>query len=753
MPLAAGTRLGPYEVSAQIGAGGMGEVYKARDTRLDRTVAIKVLPAGLATDQQFRDRFDREARAISVLEHPHICALYDVGQQDGTVFLVMQYLEGETLEDRLAKGPLPLDQALKAAIEIASALDKAHCTGFVHRDLKPGNIMLTTTGVKLLDFGLAKATTPIDADASTRLSELALTSPGMIVGTVQYMAPEQIEGKPTDARTDIFAFGAVLFEMLCGRKAFEGDTQANVMAAILERNPPLPSSLASHTPSAVDRLVRTCLAKHPNERWQTAANLVRQLQAKDSGVAAPRPKRVSKIVDSLAVLPFVNASQDPGTEYLSEGITESLINAFSQLPNLRVIPRTSAFRYKDRQTDPIAVGRDLNVRAVLTGKVLQREDTLIVQAELLDIPKESQVWGGQYNRKLADVFAVQQEISEEILAKLRLRLTAEEKRRLTKRPTKTSEVYQLYLKGRYHWARRTADGIQKGIEYFQRAIDADPNYALAYTGVADGYILLNYYGLPSKQASPHVKSAAAKAIAIDSKLAEAHTSFAMATYLYDWDWPVAERSFKQALDLNPKYWEAHDWYALSLAAVGQFDEAIAEMERAMDLDPLSLVLHHHAAWIFILARDYDRAIELSGTALEMEPNFGLSHLWMGKAYGQKHMHEEAIAALQKAARLLPESVFSGALGYAYAAAGRRADAEEYIRHLERLSAEQYLEPYNRAAIFAGLGDTERALEWLQRAYNDRSIWLASFVTGDPSLDSLRTDVRFDSLVRPFKVSR
>jgi tetratricopeptide (TPR) repeat protein len=313
-------------------------------------------------------------------------------------------------------------------------------------------------------------------------------------------------------------------------------------------------------------------------------------------------------------------------------------------------------------------------------------------------------------------------------------------------------VYQLYLKGRYHWARRTAHGIQKGIEYFQRAIDADPNYALAYTGVADGYILLNYYGLPSNQAAPHAKSAAAKAVAIDSKLAEAHTSLAFAKYVYDWDWPGAERSFKQALDLNPEYWEAHDWYAMILAAVGRFDQAIPELERAMDLDPLSLVLHHHAAWIFILARDYDRAIEVSRTALEMEPNFGLSHMWMGKAYGQKHMHEEAIAALQKATLLLPESVFSGALGYAYAAAGRRAEAEEYLRHLETLSAEQYLDPYNRAAIFAGLGDTERALEWLQRAYDDRSIWLASFVTGDPWFDSLRADVRFDTLVRPFRVS-
>jgi serine/threonine protein kinase/tetratricopeptide (TPR) repeat protein len=731
----------------------MGEVYKARDTRLNRSVAIKALTPALAKDPQFRARFDREARAISILDHPHICALYDVGQQDGTAFLVMAYLEGETLQDRLARGALPLHQALTTAIEIAAALDAAHRAGIVHRDLKPGNIMLTTTGVKLLDFGLAKAITPGDPDAPTQVSDRDVTSPGMILGTVRYMAPEQIEGKPVDARADLFAFGAILFEMLCGRKAFEGETQANVMAAILERHPPDPSRL-SRMPSALDRLVQVCLAKTPANRFQSAADIVRQLQeAKDSGQAAVRRKRVSRNVDSLAVLPFVNASHDPGTEYLSEGITESLINAFSQIPNLRVIPRTSAFHYKDRQTDPIAVGRDLDVRALLTGKVLQREDTLIVQAELLDVPKGSQVWGGQYNRKLADIFAVQQDISDEIVGKLRLRLTPEDKRRLTKRPTKTSEVYQLYLKGRYHWARRTADGIQKGIEFFQRAIDADPNYALAYTGVVGGYVLLNYYGLPTSQAAPHVKSAAARAVAIDSDLAEAHTSLAFATYVYDWDWRRAEQSFERALDLNPRHCEAHDWYALTLAAIGRFAEAVAEIERAMELDPLSLPIHHHAAWIFILARDYDRAIEVSRAALEMEPNFGLSHLWMGKAFGQKRMYEEALAALKKAAQSLPESVVSGALGYAYAVAGRRTRAEQYLRNLETLSAEQYLEPYNRAAIFAGLGDTDRALEWLQRAYDDRSIWLASFVTGDPWFDALRGDSRFDELVRPFRVRR
>ena len=752
MALSAGTRLGPYVILAPLGAGGMGEVYKARDTRLDRTVAIKVLPAALASDPQFRERFDREAKAISQLNHPHICTLHDIGSQDGVDFLVMEYLEGETLARRLEKGPLPLDQVLTLAIQIADALATAHRTGITHRDLKPANLMLTKAGAKVLDFGLAKVSAPVDADGPTKLLPGPdLTTPGMILGTVQYMAPEQIEGKHADARTDIFAFGVVLFEMLSGKKAFTGANHASLMAAILEREPPSLSSLQPLTPRVLDRLVSTCLAKDPDDRWQTARDLVRELQwTSDAGGAVPRPRRNVKSVDSLAVLPLVNASGDPETEYLSDGITESLINSLSQLPNLRVIPRTSAFRYKDRQADPLCAGRDLNVRAVLTGKVLQRGDSLIVQAELVDVGNESQIWGGQYNRKLVDIFALQEDIAQEILERLRVRLTGEEKRRLVKRPSKSAEAYQLYLKGRYYWSKRTAEGLQRGIEYFQQTIKADKNYALAYTGLADSYMVLNYYGLPSREAGPRAKAAAERAVEIDDRLAEAHTSLAFATLLYDWDWLRAERGFKRAIDLNPGYWEAHDWYALSFAAVGRFEEAIGEMKRAQELDPLSLVLHHHAAWVFILAREYGRAIEQSRTALEMEPNFGLAHVWLGKALEQEHMYEEAIAALHEALRLLSEQAFVlGTLGHIYATCGHRGEAEQVLQHLKELSSQRYIEPYYMAAIFAALEETDQAFEWLQKAYDDRSCFFTSFLKGDPWLDSLRPDPRFEDLLRRF----
>ena len=748
MELAPGLRLGRYEVVSYVGAGGMGEVYKARDPLLDRVVAVKVLSPRLTADERIQQRFRREARAISSLNHPQICALYDIGEEDGRTFLVLQYLEGETLQARLAKESLSLAEALLVAAEIAAALQHAHRAGIVHRDLKPANIMLTADGAKLLDFGLAKSMRPLDPDAPTAALDPSLTSGGAIVGTVQYMAPEQIEGKPVDHRTDLFAFGVVLFEMLTGLKAFSGVTQASVMAGILERPVPLVSTIRPETPATLDRLVASCLMKAPEQRCGTIELVIEQLQSLKNATPV-RHRAGRKTTNSLVVLPFVNASHDPNAEYLSEGITESLINGLSQISGLRVIARTSAFRYKDRQADPIAVGRELNVRAVLTGKVLQRDDVLVVQAELLDVGRESQVWGSQYNRKLADVFAVQEEIAQEILEKLRLKVTKEDRRRLIRRPTKTADVYQLYLRGRFHMARRTAPGIQTSIDYFQKAVDADPEYALAYAGLADAYILLNFFGFPAAEAGLRAKAAAATAVQLDDRLVEGHTALALATYLYDWDWPRAEQIFHRALELNRGYYQVHDWYGIALGGVGRFDDAIAQMERGLEIDPLSLILRHHIAWQCILARDYDRALSQCQATLDMEPNFGFAHLWLGKVYALQGRHEAALIAAKKAASLLPESLSSGVLGYALAVGGNHDDAEMYLRHLEQSSAEQYIEPYNRAAICAGLGDRERTLAWLERAFAERSIHLACFVTGDPWFDSVRGDARFQRIAAPF----
>ncbi|MGH9366922.1 MAG: serine/threonine protein kinase, partial [Thermoanaerobaculia bacterium] len=523
--LTAGTRFGPYEILAPLGAGGMGEVYRARDTRLGREVAVKVLPASFSQDADRLRRFGQEARAASALNHPNILTIHDVGQQDGAPYVVTELLQGDTLRGHMAAGALAPRRALEHALQIAHGLAAAHERGIVHRDLKPENIFVTRNGrVKILDFGLAKLTEAPGSTSQTNLPTAGpATDPGVILGTLGYMSPEQVRGKASDARSDIFAFGAILYEMLSGRRAFQGDTAADAMSAILTKDPPELSATNRNISPGLDRAVRHCLEKDPERRFHSAHDLAFDLDAlSDASGAAPqalRPARSWKrmalpiaaaailalavaaiwwrrstttgaALDSIAVLPFVNASKDPETEYLSDGITESIINSLSRLRELRVVARSSVFRYKGRDEDPQKAGRELNARAVVSGKVLQRGDTLSVQADLVDVGNGAQIWGDHYDRKLSDILTVQEEIAKEISEKLRLRLTGEEKEKLKKRYTESTEAYQLYLKGRYEWEKRTAAGLQQSTEFFQKAIEKDPAFALAYAGLADSYAVL-----------------------------------------------------------------------------------------------------------------------------------------------------------------------------------------------------------------------------------------------------------------------
>ncbi|HXM78675.1 MAG TPA: serine/threonine-protein kinase, partial [Thermoanaerobaculia bacterium] len=535
MALAPGTRLGPYEILAAIGAGGMGEVYRARDERLGREVAIKVLPASFSADPDRLRRFEQEARAAGILNHPNITAVYDIGtnESDGAPYVVQELLEGETLRSRLGAGAFTPRKALGHALQIANGLAAAHEKGIVHRDLKPENIFVTKDGrVKILDFGLAKLTSPREEGSASRLPTTAgETEPGMVLGTLGYMSPEQVRGKPADARSDIFSFGAILYEMLSGKRAFHGDSAADTMSAILMKDPPDLSVTNQNISPGLERVVRHCLEKNPEERFQSARDLAFDLESLSDisgvapgGKAAPaassrrtgllllvagvavaalalaaitwlRPR--GKSIDSIAVLPFVNGSRDPNAGYLSDGITESIINSLSRLPHLRVTARSTVFRFKGRDEDPQKVGRDLNVGAVVSGKVTQRCDVLSIQADLMDVGSGSQLWGDHYERKLADILSVQEEIAREISEKLRLRLTGEEKQRLTKRYTANTEAYQLYLKGRYAWEQRTQSGLTQSIEFFQKAIEKDPGYALAYAGLADSYAVLPSYSFLS----------------------------------------------------------------------------------------------------------------------------------------------------------------------------------------------------------------------------------------------------------------
>lgn len=562
----------------------MGEVYLARDTKLDRQVAVKVLLPHLAADPERLRRFQQETRAVSSLNHPHILVIHDVGQFEGRAFIVTEYVEGQTLRARLRDGPLNTREVVEIAVQIASALTAAHARGIVHRDIKPENVMVRSDGyVKVLDFGIAKLLiTPREHDGDdTRLR----TQPGVVMGTPRYMSPEQARGLALDARTDVWSLGVLLYEMIAGRPPFDGATPADVLAAIL-RAEPAPLSLgATPAAKAAGRLVARTLAKNPADRFASARELHAELTALktelDSGAGrTPAPRTVTPAasdlqhdhataIDSLAVLPFVNAGGDPDTEYLSDGIPESLINSLSQIPDLRVVPRSTAFRYKGQDVDPKKAGRQLRVRALLMGKVLQRGDTLHVQVELVDVAKESPLWGERFNRKVADIFTVEEEIAKQISEKLRLTLSGGDRARLLKRYTENTEAYHLYLKGRYHWNKRTGEGLRKAIEYFQQAVESDPTYALAYAGLADGYCVLPFFAaVPAKGAFIRGKADALKALEIDPDLSEALTALGPLQGLLDWDWAGAERSVRRAIEVKPDYWLAHDHYALVLSALG-----------------------------------------------------------------------------------------------------------------------------------------------------------------------------------------
>ncbi len=755
--LAAGVRLGPYQILAPLGRGGMGEVYRARDLRLGREVAVKVLPEHLAADPERLARFEREAQAVAALAHPNILTLYDIGREQGAPFAVTELLEGVTLRQRLAGAALPWREALEIAAAVAEGLAAAHAKGIVHRDVKPENLFLTGDGrVKILDFGLARVEAPVSAELETGPYVPCQTDPGTVVGTVGYMAPEQLRGLPVDARGDLFALGCVLYELLAGRRPFAGRTAAETAAAILHDEP---APLADVPPEA-ERLVRHCLAKEPGQRPASARDLAVALRAFLSGsgpavpvptttVYAPKPPRRRRgAVPSLAVLPLANAGADPDTEYLSDGITEGILDALAQLPGLRVMARSTVFRYKGQDADAREVGRALKVRAVLTGQLLPRGDRLVVRVELVDVKDGSRLWGGQYDRARADVPGVERAIAGEVAEKLRLRLSGEQERRLARRGTENAEAYHLYLQGRHHWNKRSAEGLRKSIKLFERAIDLDPTYALAYSGVADAYLNLGGWGhLPFREAYGRARAAATQALAIDEGLAEAHVSLAMVRKEHDWDWAGAGREYERALELSPNYAIAHQWYGEYLAALGRHTEAVAAFQRAVELDPLSLVIHatlgRHG---YYFARQYDRAVAQLRKTLDMDENFWVARLWLGWTYANVGRLPEALTELEAARRLDDNLEILAALGYAYGRAGRRAEAQRLLDELQGLSATRYVSPMVLALVAVGMGEHGRALGWLEDAYAERAQMLSE-LKAEPAFDPLRGDPRFADLLR------
>ncbi|NIM91463.1 MAG: protein kinase [Candidatus Aminicenantes bacterium] len=771
------TFAGRYQVIEELGKGGMGKVYKVLDSRIKEKVALKLLNPEIATDEKTIERFRNELKFTRQIAHKNVCRMYDLNKEEETYYITMEYVQGDDLKGLIRQvGKLSLEKALSVADQVCEGLTEAHRLGIVHRDLKPGNIMIDKEGnARIMDFGVARS-----------VKAKGITRKGAIVGTPEYMSPEQVEGKGVDHRSDLYSLGIILFEMVTGRVPFEGDTPLNVVLKHKTERPQNPKEINDQIPEELSQMILKCLEKEKEKRYQSAGELRTELIKIEKNISATeiedhtkrqKTEKISKpdwkkilpyasgaviiillilggvyfltgvreVIDSVAVLPFEIANGDSDTEYLTDGITESIIKKLAQLPSLRkVIARSSVFRYKGREIDPQAVGQELDVDAVLVSRMSRLGDELFMSVELIKVQDNSRIWGNRYRRTISEIFGVQEEITDSITDNLRLRLTGEERERIRKRYTENSEAFLAYSKGRYFWNKRTEEDLERAIDYFEQALQSDPNYALAYTGLSHSYLLLPEYGTyKPKDVYPKAREYALKALEIDDLLSEARVSLAQIKRRYDYNWSDAIREYKRAIELDPNNATAHHWYGYDLMCVGRFDEAISEIKRALELDPLSLVINRNLGQVLFRAGKHEEAMEALQRALEMDPKFSSIHLYIGSIYFQQSRYEEALEEFQKEKELARGwGVRAEAwIGVANAKMGERAKAQAILDDLLRKSEQIHVSETLLAILYFALDDEDQGFQWLDKAYEEYDSWLRLIGT-ESVFDRIRSDPRF-----------
>jgi len=725
------TIAGKYKIIEEIGRGGMGVVYKAKDMRLDRTVALKFLSSELTQDIEANQRFVQEAKAAAALNHPNITTVYEIEEHQGQTFIAVEHIHGQSLKQRLEGGPLAIDAAKDIALQVAEGLKEAHDKGIVHRDIKPANIMLTEKGkAKITDFGLAKLSDGAD-----------LTKASTIMGTVAYMSPEQAGGEEVDHLTDIWSLGAIFYEMLAGKKPFTKKHDQALIFSILHDRLKSVSSLRSEIPSYIETTIQRALEKDVTRRFQSVDAFINALKYP----TAISPSQGEK---SIAVLPFTNMSADPEQEYFCDGISEEIINSLTQISELRVVARTSAFSFKGKDIDIREIGKKLNVDKVLEGSVRKSGKRLRITAQLISVIDGYHLWSERYDRNLEDVFEIQDEISLAIVDSLKMRLLKKEKERLVRRATKNSEAYNYYLKGRYFWNKRTKEGLAKSVECFEKAIGKDSGFALAFAGLSDSISTQGFYDfiIPRRKAYDRARKFAQKALQLDDSIGETHVAFGNILAWCDYQWDRAEKEYIKALELNPSDAEAHHMYAHLLSGSCRHDKAIATMREALVLEPLSVNHHNCKGIILFSARRYDEAIDQFKTSIDIDPNFSLHHYWLGRVYVEKEMFDEAWKHLESASEFTEiQTLALGALAYAYGVGGKRDKAQIVLNELSDLSKSRYVDPFHIAVAYIGLGEAENACGLLDQACEELSMYNLYLPT-DPIFDSLRDTPEFVGLM-------